>query len=163
VALGQVFPRVLRFPPTPSISIHRCSITRKNWKKLIIIIFFFFILITGLHNKPSRLQCVRSICCGALIHTNKPVPNILKLIQTYSRMVSTYYLVCSFLFIFSVWNCLVTSSNKISGQHFQIGHVHFLPSFTNTPSIQTGHVIKRRFICRYSPQNCTSTKARKNA
>jgi hypothetical protein len=29
------------------------------------------IFITGLHNKPSRLRCVRSICCGALHHTKE--------------------------------------------------------------------------------------------
>jgi hypothetical protein len=35
----------------------------EKWKNLII---FLFIFITGLHNKPLRLRCVRSICCGAL-------------------------------------------------------------------------------------------------
>jgi hypothetical protein len=35
----------------------------KSRKKLIIFL-------TGLHNKPSRLRCLRSICCGAL-HTHK--------------------------------------------------------------------------------------------
>jgi hypothetical protein len=44
VALGQVFSRVLLFPP--SISFHRCSIKRKKTKKLIIFV-------TELHNKPQ--------------------------------------------------------------------------------------------------------------
>jgi hypothetical protein len=47
VALGQVFPLVLRF--SLSISFHRCSITCKNEKEMIL---FLFIFITGLHNKP---------------------------------------------------------------------------------------------------------------
>jgi hypothetical protein len=34
--------------------------------------------LTGLHKKPSRLRCVRSICCGALQKIKKnPVPTIL--------------------------------------------------------------------------------------
>jgi hypothetical protein len=33
-----------------------------KWKSRKNLIIF----ITGLHNKPSRLRCVRSICCGAL-------------------------------------------------------------------------------------------------
>jgi hypothetical protein len=48
VALGQVF--------RLSVSLHRCSITRKS----------------HLHHRvaqeASRLRCVRSICCGALHH-----------------------------------------------------------------------------------------------
>jgi hypothetical protein len=57
VALGEVFPRVLRFFPVNFISpvLHY---TEKR-KKLIIFI-------TALHNKPSRLRCFCSICCGAL-------------------------------------------------------------------------------------------------
>jgi hypothetical protein len=53
----RFFPKYFGFPL--SISFLRCSITRKNEKTLIISF-------TGLHNKPSRLWCVRSICCGAL-------------------------------------------------------------------------------------------------
>jgi hypothetical protein len=48
VALGQVFPRVLRFSPvnfTPPV-VHYT----KKWKELIIFLFLF---ITGLHNKPQ--------------------------------------------------------------------------------------------------------------
>jgi hypothetical protein len=54
VALRRVFPQVPRFPL--SISFHRCSITRKNEKKLIIII-------TGLHNKPQG--CGASVASAA--------------------------------------------------------------------------------------------------
>jgi hypothetical protein len=39
VALGQIFPLVLRFPL--SISFHRCSITSKNEKKKFIFLFIF--------------------------------------------------------------------------------------------------------------------------
>jgi hypothetical protein len=56
VALGQVFPRVLR-----------CSITRKNEET------------DHLHHRvaqeASRLRCVRSICCGAL-HPPPPKKNM---------------------------------------------------------------------------------------
>jgi hypothetical protein len=31
------------------------------------------IFITGLHNKPSRLRCVRSICFGALHHKKRSI------------------------------------------------------------------------------------------
>jgi hypothetical protein len=47
-----------------SVSFHRCSIKMEKQKKNIIII------ITGLHNKFSRLRCVLSFCCGAL-HNKK--------------------------------------------------------------------------------------------
>jgi hypothetical protein len=56
----RIFPEYFGFPL--SISFYWCSITKK---KLIIFI-------TGLHNKPSWLRCVRSICCGAL-HKKKSV------------------------------------------------------------------------------------------
>ena len=47
--VDRFFPEYVGFPL--SFSVHRCSITRKNEKKLIIFI-------TGLHNKPQG--------CGAL-------------------------------------------------------------------------------------------------
>jgi hypothetical protein len=58
----RFFPEYFGFPL--SVSFHRCSITWKSEK----IILFLFIFIVVLHNKPSRLRCVRSICCGALHH-----------------------------------------------------------------------------------------------
>jgi hypothetical protein len=54
VALGQVFLRVVGFPL--SVSFHRCSITRKNEKKIIIFI-------TGLQNTPQG--CGASIASAA--------------------------------------------------------------------------------------------------
>jgi hypothetical protein len=54
VALGRVFPEYFGF--LLSMSFHRCSITRKNEKKLIIFI-------TGLHNKPQG--CGASIASAA--------------------------------------------------------------------------------------------------
>jgi hypothetical protein len=55
VALGQVFPpEYFGFPQ--SISLHHCSITRKNKKKLIIFI-------TGLHKKPHG--CGASVASAA--------------------------------------------------------------------------------------------------
>jgi hypothetical protein len=51
----MVFLEYFGFPL--SISFHRCSITRKNERKLIII--FISVFITGLHNKPSG--------CGASV------------------------------------------------------------------------------------------------
>jgi hypothetical protein len=53
VALGQVFSYQFLSTGAPSKS--------TSWKTLINFIFLI-----GLHNKPSRLWCVRSICCGAL-------------------------------------------------------------------------------------------------
>jgi hypothetical protein len=47
-----------------SISFHQCSITWKN-KKLIILLFIF---ITRVAQKALRLRCVRSVCCGVLLH-----------------------------------------------------------------------------------------------
>jgi hypothetical protein len=52
------FPRVLRFSPVNFIST-AASLKWNGRKNLIIFLI-------GLHNKPSRLLCVRSICCGAL-------------------------------------------------------------------------------------------------
>jgi hypothetical protein len=54
VALGQVFPRILRVSPVSFIPpvLHYLE----KWKKLII---FLFIFITGLHNKPQG--------CGASV------------------------------------------------------------------------------------------------
>jgi hypothetical protein len=60
VALGQVFLRVVGFPL--SVSFHRCSIIRKNEKKLIIFI-------TGLHNKPQG--CGASVAAAAGPYTEK--------------------------------------------------------------------------------------------
>jgi hypothetical protein len=57
----RFFPRVLRFSPVNFIS----PVLHYTEKRIKLIIF-----ITGLHNKPSRLQCVRSICCEALHHKN---------------------------------------------------------------------------------------------
>jgi hypothetical protein len=42
------------------------SLKWKSRKKLIIFI-------TRLHNKPSSLRCVRSICCGALDHKKNTI------------------------------------------------------------------------------------------
>jgi hypothetical protein len=47
-----------------SISFNRCSIEMEKQKKNLII------FLIGLHNKPSRLRYVRSICCGALQQKN---------------------------------------------------------------------------------------------
>ena len=51
---------------SPSTSVFPCQFhsTRSplKWKSRRNI----FIFITGLHNKPSRLRCVRSFCCEAL-------------------------------------------------------------------------------------------------
>jgi hypothetical protein len=91
-ALEQVFPRVVRFPL--SISFHRCSITRKNKKKLITFI-------TGLHNKPQG--CGASIPSAAGPFTKKKTLVIkLKLKFTFTpvyplrqirpRLASTCYL-----------------------------------------------------------------------
>ena len=63
VALEQVppSPRVLRF--SLSVSIHRCSITRKNRKKHLIIIF------TRFHNKSQG--CGASVAYAAGPYTTK--------------------------------------------------------------------------------------------
>jgi hypothetical protein len=64
----RFFPECSCFPL--SFSFHRCSITRKNGKKLIIIIIF----ITGLHNKPQG--CGASVASAAgLFTTNKKLLN----------------------------------------------------------------------------------------
>ena len=55
---GQVFPRVLRFFPC---QFHSTVAPLKGKSRKNLIIF-----LTVLHNKPSRLRCVRSICYGAL-------------------------------------------------------------------------------------------------
>jgi hypothetical protein len=65
LALGQVFLRVVGFPL--SISFHWCSINCKTWLKKLLI------FITGVAQEALRLQCVRSICCGALHHAKKKV------------------------------------------------------------------------------------------
>jgi hypothetical protein len=60
VALRQVFP--------PSTSVFPCQFhsTGAPLKWKIIKNFIFIIFLIGLQNKPSRLRCVRSICCGAV-------------------------------------------------------------------------------------------------
>jgi hypothetical protein len=59
----RVFPNYLGFPL--SIAFHRCSITRKNEKKLITFI-------TGLHNKPQ--VCGASVAFVAGPFTTKRGP-----------------------------------------------------------------------------------------
>jgi hypothetical protein len=68
VALGQVFPRVLRFSPANFIPSVLHYLEKR--KKMII---FLFIFNTGLHNKPTRLRCVRNICFRALHKKNASV------------------------------------------------------------------------------------------
>jgi hypothetical protein len=60
VALDRFLPEYFGIPL--SISFHRCSITRKNEKKLIIFI-------TGLHNKPQG--CGASVASAAGPFTTK--------------------------------------------------------------------------------------------
>jgi hypothetical protein len=44
------------------------------------------ICLIGLHNKPSRLRCVRSFCCGALLNKNKKTHVVTrKLIQDFGE------------------------------------------------------------------------------
>jgi hypothetical protein len=56
---------------SPSTSVFPCQFHSTGaplkWKSRKNLIIFIIFLI-GLHNKSSRLQCVRSICCGALHH-----------------------------------------------------------------------------------------------
>jgi hypothetical protein len=62
VALGQIFPRLLRFSTgAPLLG---------KMKKLIIPVF---ILIITVAQKTSRLRSVRSFCCGALLHEKSPL------------------------------------------------------------------------------------------
>jgi hypothetical protein len=65
VALGQVFPRVLRFSPVDFIPpvLHYLE----KWKKLIIFLF-----ITGLHNKPQG--CGASVASAAGPFCTPPPP-----------------------------------------------------------------------------------------
>jgi hypothetical protein len=64
VALGQVFsPSSSVFP---SVSFHRCSITRKRTKNNN-----HHHLHHRVAQEASRLWCVRSVCCGALHHSKK--------------------------------------------------------------------------------------------
>jgi hypothetical protein len=62
---------------SPSTSFYPCQfhstgapLKWKSRKNIIIIIIIIIIYITVLHNKPSRLRCVSSICCGALKRTH---------------------------------------------------------------------------------------------
>jgi hypothetical protein len=67
VALGQVFPQVLRFPPVsfiPPVLHYMEKLSKKN----------LLIFITGVAQEALRLRCVRSICCGALHHKKKTQP-----------------------------------------------------------------------------------------
>jgi hypothetical protein len=63
--LGRFFSELSVFP----CQFHSTGaplIVKLGKRKLLIFIF-----IIGLHKKPLRLWCVRSICCGALHHVKK--------------------------------------------------------------------------------------------
>jgi hypothetical protein len=59
VALGQVFFSPEYFGFALSIKLHRCSVTRRNRRKVIVFI-------TRLHSKPLGCGASVSIGCGAL-------------------------------------------------------------------------------------------------
>jgi hypothetical protein len=59
-----------------------------KWKSRKTLIF-----LVGLHNKPSRLRCVRSICCGAL-HLKKNIYTILNF-GIYGLDLSSFYFIYS--------------------------------------------------------------------
>jgi hypothetical protein len=64
VALGQVFPRVLRFSSVNFIP----PVFHYTEKRKKVIMF-----ITGLHKKPQGCGASVSICCGALHHKKIPL------------------------------------------------------------------------------------------
>jgi hypothetical protein len=83
VALGQVFPRVLRF--SPSISFHECFITRKTKNESS--------LSQGLHNKPQG--CGASVASAAGSFTTKKKSSMIKLtaLIVQSPIISSQYYV----------------------------------------------------------------------
>jgi hypothetical protein len=60
VALGQVFPRVLRFSPV----------------NFIPLVLHYLHLHHRVAQEALRLRCVRSVCCGALHHHKKLIFSI---------------------------------------------------------------------------------------
>jgi hypothetical protein len=65
VTLGQGFLEYFGFPL--SVSFHRCSVTRKRAKNSS----HHHLVHHRVAQEALRLWCVRSVCCGALLHYRK--------------------------------------------------------------------------------------------